>query len=164
MAVWAPVSTWEGRYEVSDTGEIRSLWRASKKLNVPKLLKQKLDRYGYPTVSLRHKGRKKTYTVHRLVATAFLKNEGNLPQVNHKDGNKINNRVENLEWCTASQNTQHAHNLGLISKKNISEGQRRRYQSAEQREISRINAKRMWADPVVTNRLKEARKKRRNED
>jgi hypothetical protein len=68
---------------------------------------------GYPSVKLMTERGRKTVTVHRLVARAFIPNDDGLPQVNHKDGDKTNNSVGNLEWCTASQNTQHAYDHGL---------------------------------------------------
>ena len=85
---------------------------------------QKTDRFlkgcvfnnGYRFVNLIANGKKKNHLVHRLVAVAFLPNPNNLPVVNHKDGNKLNNKLENLEWCTFQQNSQHAHEVGLIKK------------------------------------------------
>ena len=86
------------KYEVSDSGEVRTKLTGRVKA-------VKIDRYGYPTVCLSD-GSKRSYpTVHRLVAEAFIPNPEGLPQVNHKDENKQNNRAENLEWCTAMYNS-----------------------------------------------------------
>ena len=79
-----------------------------------KYLKPYLDRKnGYLSVALHKDGTHKNYRVHRLVAETFISNPSNLPQVNHIDGNKLNNNVENLEWCTSQQNIQHAWTNGL---------------------------------------------------
>lgn len=75
-----------------------------------------IDRCGYREVLLSENGKTKNCLVHRLIAETFIPNPFNLPFVNHKDGNKRNNRVENLEWCNRSENTQHAYNTGLQKK------------------------------------------------
>ena len=92
-----------GDYEITRNGEIYSL-----KHNKRKLIKGYIDKYGYRRVLLHICGKRKKYFVHRLVAMKYIENPNNLPQVNHKDGNKLNNNVENLEWVTAKQNIQHA--------------------------------------------------------
>lgn len=77
-----------------------------------KLLKQKM--WGaYKSVTLSKKGKTYYFRVHRLVATIFIPNPNNLPQVNHKDGNKMNNNLNNLEWCTCSYNIKHGYSIGL---------------------------------------------------
>ena len=97
-------------YDVSENGDIRN----NKTLL---LLKHKIDRYGYPVVSLRSKGNRKYPTIHRLVAKAFVDNPNNYTQVNHIDGNKTNNHYTNLEWITVSGNITHAleHDLSFNS-------------------------------------------------
>ena len=86
------------KYEVSDNGEVRIA-------GTNKILKQRNDRYGYPKVTFNDNGvAKSTPTVHRLVAEAFLPNPDNLPCINHKNENKLDNRAENLEWCTVEYN------------------------------------------------------------
>lgn len=82
-----------------------------------KALAQRLNRDGYSVVELWKENKKTVYAVHRFVAKAFIPNPENLPCVNHKDGNKANNKVENLEWVTYSQNTIHAFELGLMKAK-----------------------------------------------
>jgi hypothetical protein len=113
-----PIDGYEDSYEVSDGGDVRSKDRyrtfgRSRVLKrcVIKTLKE--DRDGYFKVWL-SKGSKKTpFFVHRLVATMFLPNPSGLPVVNHIDGNKQNNSITNLEWCTISDNTKHAFRIGL---------------------------------------------------
>lgn len=74
------------------------------------------DKCGYQYVVLSENGRSKYHAVHRLIAETFIPNPGNLPCINHKDGNKQNNAVDNLEWCTKSENTRHSYRNGLQSR------------------------------------------------
>jgi hypothetical protein len=107
-----PVKGYEGRYEVSNKGKVRSLIRKhdGKIRGNPILLKiGKLKTHckTYNTIWLRNNGANKRFYVHRLVAMAFIPNLLNKPQVNHIDNNPLNNNVENLEWCTNSENQIH---------------------------------------------------------
>lgn len=87
------------KYEVNEKGEVRT--KATGHIKVPKT-----DRYGYSVVCLSDGEHSRQYPpIHRLVAEAFIPNPDNLPQVNHKDENKLNNNVENLEWCTCQYNS-----------------------------------------------------------
>ena len=88
-------------YDINEKGQIYS-----HKTN--KFLTGYIDNTGYRIVLLTVEGKKKNYLVHRLVAQTFIPNENNLPIVNHKDGNKLNNVVDNLEWVTQSENRIHA--------------------------------------------------------
>ena len=97
--VWKDVSGYEGLYQVSDKGRIKSL-----KFRKERILKPGRDTCGYLHVILWKNGRKKLCKVHRLVAKVFISNPDNLPMINHKDENPSNNRVENLEWCSAKYN------------------------------------------------------------
>ena len=100
--IWRDIEGYEGLYQVSNFGRVKSLnYRRTCK---EKLLKAYKDKEGYLHVSLCKDGKTKTYSIHRLVAQEFIPNPYNLPQVNHKDENKTNNRVYNLEWCSVKYN------------------------------------------------------------
>ena len=107
---WKPVVGYEGLYEVSNWGRVKSL-----KFGKERILKQSI-RHGYYIVSLWKNGKGKTYSVHRLVAEAFIDNPDNLPCVNHKDENKQNNVVSNLEWCTHEYNNTYGTRIERCSK------------------------------------------------
>lgn len=100
--IWKEIEDYEGEYEVSNLGNVRSLnYRRSGEI---KLLKQYTDKKGYKYVRLSKNGKGKIYKIHRLVAMAFIPNPDNLPIVNHIDECKSNNMVSNLEWCTVAYN------------------------------------------------------------
>ncbi len=106
---WKQIKGYEGLYEVSDTGKVRRDGHILKPCVI--------DRgKGYLSVALSKEGKVKKYLVHRLVATAFISNLQNKEQVNHIDGNSLNNVVDNLEWVSNRENTIHAYNTGLNSK------------------------------------------------
>lgn len=108
--IWKDVPRYEGYYQVSNYGRIKSLPRiivysdGRKYFYDGVLLKQKHDHGGYCAVELTKNSNLETFKVHRLVATVFIPNPNNLPQINHKDENKDNNCVNNLEWCDAAYN------------------------------------------------------------
>jgi predicted DNA-binding protein YlxM (UPF0122 family) len=105
-------------YEVSNLGRVRSVDRRvnsrnGKRLVKGQILKQQVDKYGYMRVYCYLNGKGRNYQVHRLVALSFIPNLENKPQVNHKDGNKQNNHIDNLEWSTNKENMKHAFSIGL---------------------------------------------------
>lgn len=109
---WKPVLGYKGLYEVSNWGRIKSLPRNGT-VKYARILKPHTNKSGYSYVILCKNNIKKTFLVHRLVAEAFIDNTDNLPQVNHKDENKLNNSVDNLEWCDVKYN----HNYGTINER-----------------------------------------------
>ena len=113
MEIWKDIEGFEGSYQVSNFGNVKSLpklvyvsnpkftgYRQTKE----RLLKSGKTKMGYKLVILRKDNKSKSVYVHRLVAKAFIPNPNNLPEVNHKDENPLNNDVNNLEWCTHSYN------------------------------------------------------------
>lgn len=102
---WKDIEGFEGLYQVSNLGRIKSFCKSTK-YNCPDemILKPSIANSGYCQVTLYSKPLKKKFLVHRLVATAFIPNPNNLPQINHKDENPLNNNCANLEWCTARYN------------------------------------------------------------
>ena len=112
--VWRDVFGYEGLYQVSNKGNVKSL--NYRHTGVSKILTPEKDRNGYLTVALYNNGIKKRKSVHRLVAEDFIPNPNNLPHVNHKDEDKENNTVENLEWCSIEYNI----NYGTRNKRDAS--------------------------------------------
>lgn len=115
--IWKDVVGYEGLYQVSNLGRVRSLnFYRKKRIGV---LRQKKLNTGYMALDLYKDRMPRTLNVHRLVAIAFVENKDGLPWVNHIDGNKQNNAASNLEWCTAKQNTEHAKRTGLRKQSNV---------------------------------------------
>lgn len=108
------IKGFEGRYTISNLGVVRSLL-------TNKIMKLNITKFGYARVSLRlPKSRDyKTYFIHRLVALNFLENKNNLPEVNHKDSNRLNNKLNNLEWCTKEYNIKYSFTHGNASNKGL---------------------------------------------
>jgi hypothetical protein len=120
MEIWKDIQGYEGLYSVSNFGRVKSNARIvptkiSCQAVCERILKPDLSK-GYLRVTLSFAGTVHRFMVHRLVAQAFLQRVMNKPFVNHIDGNKTNNKVENLEWCSSSENEKHSHTvLGKVS-------------------------------------------------
>ena len=121
--IWKDIKDFEGLYKVSNLGNVKSSERRVKngkntfRTQKERLVKLKpnLERNGYVYCMLYKDNKAYSKQVHRLVALAFIQNPDNLPQVNHKDGNKENNSIDNLEWVTDIQNKKHAWKTGLAN-------------------------------------------------
>ena len=113
---WRAVPGYEGLYEISDYGNVKSLvgWNGKRYVPREKILTKTMTSTGYYKVEIVRDGVRKSKKVHRLVGLAFIPNPDNKPYINHKDGNPLNNCIENLEWCTQKENIRHALKTGLI--------------------------------------------------
>lgn len=112
MEIWKDIEGYEGIYQISNIGNVKSL--SNKFARKERILKQKLDRNGYKSISLCKNSISKYFLIHRLVAIHFIFRENISLHVNHKDGIKTNNNVTNLEWVTRSENQKHAYRMGLL--------------------------------------------------
>lgn len=151
---WEPVRGYEGLYAVSSAGRVKSLARKTITGNrgVPERILNPNVMNGYCCVTLRKNNKVKVFRVHRLVAEAFI---GQQPtpdhQINHIDGNKQNNTVRNLEWCTPRENTAHAYKTGLRkasptaeTRKKLADGTRKRWEDPEYREAQKEMMANTW--------------------
>jgi hypothetical protein len=118
--IWKDYAGFEEIYQVSTCGNVRSLDRVIiqsngriKKIKGIEPMKTRINKFGYGYIALRLNGKYKMKTVHRMVAETFIHNVHNKPEVNHISGSKIDNRVQNLEWLTSSENQLHAYKNGL---------------------------------------------------
>lgn len=116
--IWKDIKGYEGFYKISNLGNVKSLKRYVKNKNGKRIVEEKIltnyiNNSGYYAVNLRKECAIDIKRIHKLVAEAFIPNPNNLPQINHIDGNKLNNNIKNLEWCDCSYNVKEAFRLGL---------------------------------------------------
>lgn len=124
--IWKDIPNYEGLYQVSNLGKIKSNYNN-------KILKPSIDKFGYVRFSATKNKKQKTLRIHRLVKEIFDP-ISNFLQVNHKDGNKQNNKLNNLEWCTDSENKIHAYKNGLMKPGN-------QYTKKEKQDLPRYKLK-----------------------
>ena len=134
-------------YKISNYGRVKSLGifhgKTNNFFNKEHILKARTNKCGYVMYHLCDYGKSNDITVHRAVATTFISNKNNKKQVNHIDGDKSNNRVDNLEWCSASENIKHAYSTGLkISKGQSMPGEKNPNCKHSDKEIEEIRRKR----------------------
>ena len=118
--IWKDIKDYEGLYQVSNLGRVKRITFINNKTvkTTNRILSNgKSDKNQYIQLKLSKDGSKKDIYLHRLVAQAFIPNPNNYSEINHIDGNKRNNCIANLEWCSHKTNIQHAHNTGLIKLK-----------------------------------------------
>lgn len=111
--IWKDIEGYEGYYKISNLGNVKSIPRNGT-IKKEKILTPVKNQDGYLKVLLSKNGKRKSVSIHRLVANAFIKNNLNKLTVNHKDGNKLNNKISNLEWATHKEQTNHAYKNNLI--------------------------------------------------
>ena len=116
--IWRDIKGFEGKYMVSNLGRVKSL--NYNKTGKEKIMKGVPDGYGYFQLSLCKEGKVKNCRINRLVAQAFIPNPDNLPEVNHKDKIRTNNRVDNLEWCTTQYNVEYSRAKAVIGINKVS--------------------------------------------
>lgn len=116
---WKDIKGFEGYYQISNLGRIKSLRYHGLQRKHPKILKLRITTKGYAQIILSVNNIQTRYSVHRLVAYHFISNPNNLPCVNHKDENPLNNTADNLEWCTYSYNTNYGNCLSKIREGNV---------------------------------------------
>ena len=128
MEIWKDIKGYEGKYKISSYGRVKSLHYGR-----VRILKLRKDKDGYYNIDLHISNDVKTFKVHRLVATHFIDNPNNLPQINHKDENKSNNKVNNLEWCSREYNM----NYGTRNKR-ASEKMKGKYEGSKHLKARKI--------------------------
>lgn len=139
--IWKPIEGFETAYHISNLGRVKRVAHvdvytrkdSNKKVNryvADKIIKTR-ESEEYYEINLRYQNKSEFRRVHRMVATAFLPNPDNLPEVNHINGNKHDNRVENLEWCTSRENVQHSIKTGLRKSRKHVDGTRKQIRCVE---------------------------------
>jgi len=108
---WKPIKHFEGLYDISNKGRIKSLKRKNRLTEI--IRRNPISKFGYEVIVLCKKGKEFQFRVNRLVGLAFIENLDNKKEINHIDGNKLNNNVDNLEWCSKLENEQHCWKTGL---------------------------------------------------
>lgn len=165
--IWRPIEGYEGLYEVSSYGRIRSLMKSI-------ILRPKKEPSGYLRCNLYLNKNMKTVSIHRLVAQAFIPNPDNLPQVNHMDEDKTNNRVDNLEWCDSKYNNDYGTRKERVRITNLRSGhwtglsdeERRKKYAEEHREVRRLYFKKYEKENRERRNLywREYRKRKRENE
>jgi hypothetical protein len=108
MEIFKDIKGYEGIYQISNLGNVKSYKKNRVKIRIPTK-----NTNGYLCLGLRKNNKRKMYLIHRLISEYFIENKNNKPYINHIDGNKLNNNINNLEWCTQKENVNHSWKIGL---------------------------------------------------
>ncbi|MEG1256888.1 NUMOD4 motif-containing HNH endonuclease [Clostridium sp.] len=158
VEIWKDIKGYEGLYQVSNLGRVKSLERYRKNHNKLQKVEEKIknmrqDKQGYLLIDLYKGNKAKTIRVHRLVAETFLKNADNKETVNHIDGNKLNNRIDNLEWSTFKEQNEHFYLNNLKSKENIDKAIKA-MNKANSKKVKCLNTGEIYASASEAGRMK----------
>lgn len=120
-SIWKDIPGYEGYYQINALGNVKRKCRAKRRRKhspvlIGKILRTRINNFGYLEIRLSKDGRTSTKFIHKLLGQSFIPNTENKPQINHKNGIKHDNRLENLEWVTNSENMIHAYRTGLLKK------------------------------------------------
>jgi len=166
MEIWKEIDGYKGLYKINNMGDIITLPREMRKgkamfMSKEKTMKQSNNTMGYKVVNLTKNGKHKIERVHRLMASNFLgKATKDKPIVNHKDGNKKNNNIENLEWCNNSKNQLHAIETGLRSSFKITKEELKLEYEINNLTTTEISKKYHTTSSIINNNFKKSKLKR----
>lgn len=157
MEEWRDIKGYEGLYKISNIGRVKSYqtFGNNQKIGREHFITPTLTTNGYYRVELIKDNQRKTHRIHRLVAFAFLPNPENKPYINHIDGNRLNNHITNLEWCTQKENNEHAIRTGLRKLKKLSKDDMVQMYVIEHKAISKIAKENHISDYRVRKYLDE---------
>lgn len=160
IEVFRPIKGYEGLYEISNFGRVKSLPKViGKRMKTESFLTMRISTQGYAMVSLCKNSRIFNASVHRLVAEAFIPNPENKPTVNHIDGNPLNNDISNLEWATMHEQNIHAYRTGLKDPKTCGRHGKRRLRTDAEKALISARTKEAMQRNDVQKKLHAPRKK-----
>jgi len=141
MEIWKDIKGYEGLYQISNLGNVKSLNNYKRKENKILSNRPSSKKIWYLSVTLHNRGNNKGYLIHRLIALHFIPNPENKKMINHKNGIKNDNRIENLEWVTCKENIQHAYDTGL---KTIGENHIKRTKETHSKKVINIETNQIF--------------------
>lgn len=139
-------------YEISNLGNVRRSDKYPYKCKNKKYVKPYINNKGYLCINLYKKSKVYKFQIHRLIAIYFIPNPNNLNEINHIDGNPLNNSIDNLEWCTHSENIKHAWRTGLYTNFHACASIKRKGHTSKYRGVSWSNDRKKWAVYVTFNK------------